>query len=753
MSQVTRALLTTTPPEGDFVLRGTVPLPKGGIPLKRKPYGFRVKGPLGEHLKTQIETCIRATGGGDLATVMEVLAFVPAGMVTPGVPVDFELEESPSETHVVQADHDHYLFLQTPWQASFRVWDTNRDQWAASLSGVQGTPPVVERAGPVMTTVRTGNALRRVKGPGAVPHLGGVHVWWSLLELDIIELVIDWTTGVLPAIGDVYFDRAELVLAPGWRALPFWDEPALGGVAVPADGWSVRTLIAGRGAEANLMDPMRSKLWRLVLHRDNPEALAAAKRWVSRQGTFVPKPSASLWSWQNMDCAGFQPAGCPMPSGLASVSKVEATAAREFQEVADGDPDFNDGEPPMYHVLTKLVAYGGMTSGEEVEAWAGTDVLDTGSPDGFRAKELELARWWCLEKSIYGPNGEPARVEDYLVEGRPNWTIYNQRPKWDKEGPFDFRNAVGLPLADGWLEPAYKERLVGTRDVEWEQGVDPVDDQHRIRPDEPATFLLWAANDPVARFFLRKAAELVRLSNFEGPGGSYAALLQATIDDPGTGGNVGRADAWRINVVTNAYCSGDDGFRERSLAWLVTVGQILKLRQMPNGLIGGTNSGKGAKHPPLPDPPEYWVTRSNEECFLAFALMGLSRSVYGHPDNQREARDAVARLCLGLWDFAWKPGTNGPMSHVPTRKIGGPPFTSRIQMPEGYVEGTDIDSFQIPIALCVGQLAGAKMVRALRAWTGQSNVGAALEVVLATPDKDLGPRGGLLGLTQALYYH
>ena len=80
----------------------------------------------------------------------------------------------------------------------------------------------------------------------------------------------------------------------------------------------------------------------------------------------------------------------------------------------------------------------------------------------------------------------------------------------------------------------------------------------------------------------------------------------------------------------------------------------------------------------------------------------------------------------GLWNLAWKPGTDGILDRYPVGPIGSQPYTSMSQIPAGLTNTIPKDSFHVGTALYSALLEGGALLPALYAYSSSPDLPGAL---------------------------
>jgi hypothetical protein len=370
-----------------------------------------------------------------------------------------------------------------------------------------------------------------------------------------------------------------------------------------------------------------------------------------------------------------------------------------------------------------------MTGGIDIDQFPAVELAVTGQPEGLLSLYVEQLRYASRHMGcIYEQDGDPIALDDFLdPDGTRPWVIFNNVFQSSgsvvQDQPFGF-SLTGAGSGSATYAPA---------------DFDPIDHQHYVRRTKANKALAWLANDPLAKLHLLMDAELGRMWLYEGPGGNIA-----TPATPGLGTKKGRADAWVADCMAHAYAIADDAWRARTAAWFSAFCAELRAAQMPNQLFSCTDDGKTAEDPPYGDGQDasYWVFHANEEIYLMLALLGIQESV--GIDNR-----AAIRACgEGLWSFAWKVGSDGPLDRYPAGPLVGPRYATRAEIPAGLTDTVPEDPYEIGTALGMAALQGANMIPPTLAYTGAQDLAGALAQFESWGVKNLANRANSLAVLQ-----
>jgi len=697
------SLRTVVPNRPRFVLHGTIPI--APRPFVRFPCPFVVHDPDGTPLPTQWELVART----DEKMIVEILAVVEnrwsgeqTFTVNPGAP--------PSDGQ--HYDEEALSAITTQGAIQLVVEDQSGKLHRFSLSGgptlsgsvnwstarVAGpaTPFTMERMGPATMTFR-----RHVR----IAPFGAVHVWMTVrAHTPEIEVILNWHNGALPAKPDAYFRSAALVVPPGVRWTPLLPDPAM----------SYPLLVT---PDDHILPQRMERSFRVVMHAANET------------------PDLSLRGWAVTPCwskGGYMPQQVALPNLDHLAVDLTSQKNDDFYRLANNLPtSVEPGEAPVSVLYpAEGVRYGGMAGGIHIEQIPFVPLAVTGQSDGLLSAYVEQLRYASRQMGcIYEPDGRPIAMDDYLnPNGTKPWVIYNNtfliQGGVPKDDPFNF-SETGPGVGTSSYDP---------------RTFFPIDVQHYVRRTKANKALVWLDNDPLARLYMLMDAELIRMTIYEGPGG---LLVLPTA--PGEGIRMGRAEAWSAEAMVAGYAIGDDAWRQRTYAWFLKFVDALRMAQMPNQLFSATDTGRHATTPPYGNGTQafYWVHRSNEQMFLINALRGIDRT------TGIDCRDLIRTGGEGIWNFAWKVGTDGTLNTYPAGPIGGPRYATRAEiMPVGLTAPEGWDSYHVASATAYAQVEGANMGPAVLAITGAQDLPGALSVFESWGLENIANRAYALHLLQ-----
>ena len=557
--------------------------------------------------------------------------------------------------------------------------------------GAQGTALRVHRVGSAAITIERDFATLK----------GGMQVWMTARAYsNEVEIIVNWHNGLQSAQPDVYFDTVKLEGPAGTRWTPLLPDPVA----------SYPYLVSGG---PHVLPERWERAFRVIVHDANVTPDLSLPGW-------------AVGDWSN---GGYLVQSLRVPD--LSHTNIDLTPEKDddFHKLRNNLPVYSTAEQPVSELYpAEGVRYGGMTSGYHIEPFAFVPLAYSGQHDGLLSVYVEQLRYAARQMGcIYQPNGLPVNQDLFLnSDGTQPYNIFNNvfigsQPN----NPFGFGRTPQVP---GWAP--YDPN-------DW----DPIDWQHFIRRSKANKVLVWLANDPLAKRYLMMDAELGRMTWYEGKGGRLWVPSAY-----GQGLPWGRAEAWTGDLMATAYAVADTAWRQRNRAWFDTFVEGLRKAQMANGLLSAQNFGKMATSPPYGDGQNayYFVHIANEQVFLVHALRGVGNAL------GLEVNSIIKRCAEGLWNFAWKQGTDGPLFIYPAGPVSGPRYTYRSQIPAGLTTTMSYDGWHVPVALAAGHRAGANMIPALQAHTYTSSVSQARNKFLSWGLDNTANRADALSLLQEL---
>ncbi len=791
-SGATLARLRAELPSGPhFVLRGTVPLPKGSFLKQSSSLRLGVEVVPGRAVPAQVEVVSRYPRFQDGADVVEVIARVPrpAGS-TPGELREFSivhLAEGPpappvpsdARTALVQGPLDLppavTELLTQPGRLVLAARDVFDHRYELDLLDPASHYAVLKH-GHHHAQVRGHASLRPVvqqDGPGGtLPHLFGAHAYlgtWSGEPVVTLDLRIhnghdgaDKSTNQDDPLGRVYFKQLELRVPAGYAVLQAFEHPGVGTSGL--EGNQLVWALVERNPDGSMhVMPPHGQFHRRLAIAPLP-ALPRARALLEQQGLGfatrgVNAGGQPLYSWWNPSTARWFPQSFQLPH-LEHVDGAQLAAQLEAEFDTLHGP-FSQGissgglpltVPRLGWAHPHGVSYGGMTGGDEIVLVDGVAVVEAASRTGYRTYQLRhRANTDRQPRAFFRYDGRPTRLEDWVQTVGDKTFLFSfymglqgggQDPMgWSQAPTFQVEAVV-----QKGLEPAYQDELLSFQ---------PHGLQHLIRYTRNAKVLVWAGNDSLAKDDLWMQTELFRLSYHSFLNGQWGykdptGLLYAqefVAQNPGKGFPFGRGEAWGLDTAAAHFALADEDWRAMTLGWFADVMTMVRSAQIPcNGHIHAALQGKWLEG-------AYRVAQTAEDAIVQNMLLGLYETVFAglSPSHAAMARDAlVESLRAMIGGIQWSPTLKGPMNlyAVGPTDIALPVFCTASQQPaDGKIDS--INTYQTWSALGYGyRLTGDTLfLERAQEMAGKELYGA----VTGPGTANLGNRAALLAVVQQLF--
>jgi len=726
-TRVVAVLETRRPSVIEFLLRGTLPVPRGTFPRPDGLNPFTILDYDGRPLVTQVEIVSRYTREEDGADVVELLARVhrdPA--LAPKAPARYSVvlfHPNPPEFDAldpVPQEVDDLIL--DPNALEVATYDCFGNRYVSRPFTISNR--VILHHGPVHAEARTyQNMTARVGAPRALPHFFGVHAYvsWSRESSSVgLELRFhnahdghDTTSALDDPLDKVYFQRVEVAMPEGWVLLQDFDDPLFGRERLN-NGRRIVELVEGDpGGNMHVMRWGGQFHRRMVLAPNRSGAVRAARAQLEGAGrAFCTRGFDALgreyWSWWNADTSRYFPQRHQLPL-------LDHLGRAALESEVDGELDFLAGHLAdgtgvgNYPIATRRlgwghpygVAYGGMTGGLEINCYDGIVAAAAATPSGYRLyTALHRMQSDRQPNALYEIDGSPASVEEWVIEnGTTDYVPFEHfvvpLVSGSRPDPFGVKSAprfqVDYVQANG-LQPSYESMHLL---------YDPYDYQHFVRYTRAAKVLAWLANDSLAKDDLRMQAENFHLSfhsnanNVFGAaqGSGLLSLTRAVHNTPGKGFQYGRGEAWGMDCATAVYSLADEGWRARKLPWFMRQVQlVLEGQASCSGFIQAAVSPKALDG-------KYHARQMIEQSITENAFVGLHESVFrdSHPGFAAMIRDILdGSLRAFISPMAWFPGQPGPwrFTGVGPLNRAQPVWCSRAQMPNDAWTAGDRETYQ-----------------------------------------------------------
>lgn len=691
-----------------FVLRATLPLPKGFYLEDQGGVPFKIVDADGQAVFSQVSTLSRWPDPADGADVVEISARVrrPEG-AAPGARLRYRVVYSPHTAQGCESASSVTNLLATPNAVLLRARDVFGNLYTTDLFAEARTNGVSLRQlkrGRALAQVATHQVLRpeeHVAGPqGTLPHLMGAHAYLTRYAQEgfvSLDLRIhngfsgaDLSTTDDDPVGKLYFDALELVVPAGFEVLSAFSDPFLGDprvegatrvypIVAPIDGGALhmmpklaqferRLAIASAGSQAAALATLREETLGFCRAGANTDDLAYFSWW---------NPATARFFAQRHALPSLAPA---TPEGVrASLATNFANRVAQLASGSAGSFPIESANLGWAHPWG--ISVGGMVSGSEIYIFDGVDVAWSASTEGYRLAQLALRQNTDRQPNVlFNRDGSHTREAQWVVHGAggdflPIWW-YNAPLLWCSD-PFGYNASPTFQVdavAAAGKQPWY----------EWElASFEPHDFQHLVRYTRMAKTLAWLGGDALAIDDLRAQAEGFRLGYSTYRQDLYGNLISTGMrimqnyvaNYPNQGICFGRGEGWGIDAMTCAYAFGDDGWRAEAKPWFDAIVDLVEDGQTEcTGVIQATPLWNvfGA---------QYRCRQSIESAIASSALVGIRESVLEDVDEASADRlDAVLRgeFYAMISAPVWSTTHNGPwaMMGVGPFDMVQPPFCS-----------------------------------------------------------------------------
>ena len=562
-------LEVAAPARSPFLLRATLPVPKGVFPRAdgRSPFVVASHGRGHAQVPAQVEIVSRYPTGE--ADVVEILARVElAEGVRENDRVGYSVFLAPCDAAAEPALEPAVVDLlarEPRGRIGLRTRDVHGNTYWADLAGNAQDPGFGslrvlksgrwERQRRVYATLVPSGTPDAPSAPSApdapnaegapLAHSLGVHAYLREragergvpLELRVNNGAVAGSREPHPletTLGIVYFRDLELVVPKGWTAVPEVRDPFFGEPYAEGDTRVIPLVRALDEGKLHVIGPQAQLVRRLVLVPLGAEA--AAEDELAQQGLAFCARGPGLWSWFEPETARYFAQRDLLASvdfykhgglaGKAAVRMKEAGELRAFREaLATGAArGYYVTSPVMGWAHPWFVKEAGGVGGEGIATFEGHWAAGGASREGWQ--KLALLHRMNVSRqpeAAYDRFGDPVGYHAWLdAQGRI---------------PFDFRlnggvimppfllparrgppaSAQVLAVVERGLRPPYDHGTPHLADGEVPDRADnllawrPHDDQHMIRYTKNAKALVWLGNDALAKDDLLLSAELFHL--------------------------------------------------------------------------------------------------------------------------------------------------------------------------------------------------------------------------------------------------
>ena len=704
----------------DFVLRATIPVPRGTYPRSDNLIPLAVEDFDGTLVPTQIDVVSWYPGHPLDADVVEVIAKVHRPPNTPaGGRLTYRVFHAPHNPGVTIVSNAVESLLNTANALQIRARDAFGNAYVAGLNRSTVGGARTTKNGSLLRELVFHDIMRSVgsnPGPpnGTLPRLFGVHSYLTRLsgeECLLLDLrVHNGTSGLDPQdpIDDpqdrLYYDAIEILVPQGWKVLHQIDDPQIG-TSYTQGTTKVFPIVGARSDGKMHVMPIQGQfVRRLAIVRNGTELrarsllrrenMAFCQRGVNDQG-------AELWSWWNAATTGFFPQKHRIPSmshkgpfSMRHKLRTDLQAAEAVMRSGSSTGTYPFFSNRLGYAHPWGVQHGGMASGTEIFLYDGIVTAASASQEGYLLAELVHRMYTDRHPvALFNKDGRPTRMhqwvrrngqgEDYLpFTFYQRVTSHNDPMGFDRAPTYQVAHAAAAGLS-----PGYEANLLNHK---------PIDLQHNIRYLRSPMVLIWLGNDTMSKDAIRLNAEVGRMSYQYLPNsangyiqsGSMLGDMNFVGSNPGVGFGVGRGEGWITFAMAAAYATSGENWRNRARPWFNHFVNLLSAGQSD---CTGFFQSQTSNH--------WWdgthrARQSIEQAILENALYSVRNTVYGdqHPAYRGRIDTTLVRATVGMISApAWKGGGQhrGPWSVLATGPVPfGPPYCANLPA-GGTLNGAD----------------------------------------------------------------
>ena len=654
------------PDVSDFILRATLPLPRGTFAGtdSQVPLAVISSGDPSASV-TQVEVVSRYPNSSDGADVVEIISRVRRPDVAPGTEIEYLVVYAPHDKGDLDLSPAVETLLRAPGAVRLVANDPFGNQYSSDLfkkmRTLDNTVEVV-RDGELIKEFRVPEVLvpdSPETGPqGTLPRMMGVNAFVRTFENEdffALDLHIhnafdgkDESVTWDDVLADIYFDKLHLRLPQGWQVVHGLENPFTGDAMEAGNMQEVPLIAAMSDGDMHMMHRQSQFSRRLIVARDGAVDRARAELERQTLGFCIAgnaDDGSELWSWWNEATARYMPQNHRLPD-LSSMTTRSAVNDQYEGQYESRSAMVRDGVGDAYPVISGNLGwahpywsdYGGMTGGENIEQVPGVDIAWSGSQAGFRF--IEMRNQMVLDRqptALYSSAGVPTKFEDHIIPSglQGPYLPFDMSMKFvGDDSYFGFDDAPSFQsdyVASAGLKPFYEDRL---------KEFMAIDLQHLIRFTNDLKTMTWLGNDSLSKWQIRRVGELFRMTHHEGNVGNYgyvgASSLQwrqnRVADHPGVGIEYGRGEGWGLFAATAAYATGNDDLRSRFLPWFAEVSRVCEAGQSTcTGNLTAVRIGKQLNG-------LYRTRQTFEQSFATNALESMRTSVFARVDEDVHER-------------------------------------------------------------------------------------------------------------------
>ncbi|MBK7877117.1 MAG: hypothetical protein IPJ77_15455 [Planctomycetes bacterium] len=688
------SLEVVLPEAESFVLRATVPVPKGTYPRLDGAQPFQLSHRNAGAFPAQAEIVTRYPRYEDGADVVEILGRVtrPTGS-SAGDRVHYSVLYQPTTALAFAPEPDVAALLAGAGNLVARTHDCfgnlyQSDLWTDARAE-SGTLRVL-RTGVSADQRATHSVLQPepvVEGEtGTLPHSFGVHAYltqWQDEPFVSLDLRVhnafsgkDGTTSLDDPLIELYFADFELVLPTGWVVLNAFTDPYFG---APYDEGDRRVwpIVAPMGdGTLHVLHQQGQFERRLALCREGDEARALA--YLREENLAFCRDGENgggmqLFSWWNESTARYFPQRQVLPwldavglDGLRAADAAELDA-RSTQVATGSSGEWPTQSTGMGWAHPWGISEAGMVSGQEIYLYEGVECAAAASRDGYRMMQLRHRMYTDRQHNVlFDLEGNHTRWETWAVSSPqgdylPVWW-YNSPMLWASD-PFGFEAAPTFQndwvLANG-KAPAYQGALLA---------YDSIDQAHLVRYMHTPKALIWLGNDALAKEDAWAQAEGILFAYTDLPQDLWGAIMPTSLfaaqnfvnEHPRNGVFYGRGEAWGLDTVCTAYSTQTPEWRARVKPWF---GKVIAMLERAQSSCSGT-----IQNTPLGNVfgGQYACRQSIEAAITENALVGMRESVYrgDDPTHAEQVNLVLGRSIYGMiGSLVWSNAHHGPWALI-----------------------------------------------------------------------------------------
>ena len=723
----------------EFILRGTIPVPKSTFPAENGMQPFGIVDADGSVVPAQVEIVSRYPSNNKGADVVELTArvhrksgiavgeratydVVLAEHATPAVPDPPTLQDlADGPAGVPQSVAD---LVTTPGSILITAEDVFGHLYTLDpLAGVSGMKWT--RYGDCTAQLRTYGAMvpgAPDPGPsGTLPHLFGVHAYastWSGEELLGLDLRFnngadgfDKSSDLDDPLGKFYFKYVHVLVPNGWLLEPDLVDPSFGDPFI-AGNFTVFPLVEEIGNGDLHVMPSNGQFHRRLMIAPLAEQ-DRAQAYLAQEGLAFARPGHNeeedleYWSWWNPSTARYFPQRQQLPDLahlgddllLAEIASDYAWLLDHF-EAGTGYGAYPLAAANLGWAHPYGVAYGGATGGDEIHFYTGVRTVTAASALGIQNMLLTHRMQTDRQpNAYYNVFGQPSSLEQWLNEdagGQDYIEMIFYGSLLPNEGdPMGYDEVPTFQVdavATQGRKPSYEGALLGFKHH---------DIEHMIRYTRLPKALAWLANDALGKDDLRMQAEVLHLSynsyyndqygKFSGFG--ITKSMDYIAEHGPVGFPVGRADGWTIDTMNAAYSLADPDWRAAKFDWFKEVADVMAAGQSScSGFLQALVSPKFLDS-------KYRGRQSIEAAILENGLHGSIESVFrGRSATYVDVLEDVLEdsYYAMVSPMSWAPGQFAPWAYaaVGPKDESLPPWCSLSEVPTDGNSGNH-DGYQI----------------------------------------------------------